>query len=145
MKTVQTAGAWRRWGWLLITLALGLALIFTSFANYRSARNATNTLHVGQGEILESAVWSVVRSNHDSVRQEDMEALLTERADEGLRYVALLDRQGRIAFSAGEPAAEPFVDPRHGSGKGGPGMVEVGSRVRMFISRRPFPGLCPGA
>jgi two-component system sensor histidine kinase HydH len=139
VKTLQTAGALRRWGWLLITLVLGLALIFTSIANYRSARNATNTLHVGQGQILESSVWSVLHGDPENVRQEDLETLLTERANEGLRYVALLDDQGRIVFSAGEPDAEPLVDPRHSSGRGGPGMVEVGSRVRMFISRRPLP------
>ncbi len=47
-----------RWGWLFTTLALGLALVGSAWANYRSVRNASDSLIRGQAQILESAVRS---------------------------------------------------------------------------------------
>jgi two-component system sensor histidine kinase HydH len=143
VKRIRSTGAWVRWGWLVSTTALGLALIIVSWANYRSARDANTTLLVGQAEILEMAIRELIRSNHGDVSQEALAELVKERQADGLRYVALLNEQGDIEVSAGERAPALLVDPRSPGADRGPGIVHVGNRVRIFRARPPLPPSSP--
>lgn len=52
MKREWSKGTWARWGWLATTLTLGVGLILLSWANDRSARQATQALHWGQSRLI---------------------------------------------------------------------------------------------
>jgi two-component system sensor histidine kinase HydH len=134
---IGRTGTWVRWGWLAITAVLALALIIASWANYRSARQATTTLHLGQGGILEGAVRQLLRTSHGEVSQQDLADFLRQHQDDGLRYVALIGEQGQTTMSAGDPAPAPMEDPRRAGGSTGPGIAGVDGRVRMFLTRPP--------
>lgn len=139
MKIAWSAGASGRWGWLATTFILAVALLIASWANYKSARDATSTLHRGQGDNLSFAVRDALRRKQGIMSEQDLETILSERDSQGLRYVALVDDLGQITVSVGTPAAEPLVHPPSQGDETGPTLVTVGSRVRMFLWRRPRP------
>ena len=93
---VTRHGRRARWGWLLTTLALALALVGTAWANYRSAGEAVGALNRGQAEILEAAVRTGV-------------------ARSGAREGGLLPWQGG-GMPPGESAGAGRVRPRGGRG-----------------------------
>jgi len=136
-------GRWSRWGLLASAFALGGALIVASWANYRGAHRATTALHLGQGRLLEASLRDAVHPRHESTDAEALGAMLDDavstQESNGLRYVAVLDRKGRILAATGESASLPLVDPREPGGEDRLGLVRAGSRVRMFLSR-PNPG-----
>ncbi|MEJ2184587.1 MAG: HAMP domain-containing sensor histidine kinase [Gemmatimonadota bacterium] len=98
-----------RWGLLATTFALGMAMIAASWANYNSARNARATLFRGQADILASALRRTLRPG--GVTEAELDTLLTEQTSAGLRYIALIDRDGSVVASAGTPAPEPITPP----------------------------------
>lgn len=153
-----------RWGWLATTLALGLALPLSAWANYRSVADAVDSLVRGQAEMLESAVRSGAfrawerehgdeprrpdsrRPPPDSVRsentsrdggiQEVLDSLLAEHRAGGLLFAGMLVPDGEFVASAGQPAAEPFSVP---DPQPGPTLVRIDDRVRSYFVE-PQPG-----
>lgn len=131
--------AWARWGLLASTLALGAALIIASWANYRSARNATAALHQGQAGVLLGALRGALHAYQADRDTTELESVLSERSAEGLRYVALLDMQGEIVASVGKtsPLPLPAVRPTdHGEGMQ---IIDAGRVVRVVIRFPPRP------
>ncbi len=125
-----------RWGWLLTTLALGVALGFASWANYRSARDAVSTLHLGQAGVFEGAVMSALRDlGRGSPEPRELDSLVAAHADAGLRFVGLFSREEGLVTLGGVPSAQPFEDPVQAEG---PGLVEVGDRIRTFLPGPPI-------
>ncbi|MFO7262262.1 MAG: ATP-binding protein [bacterium] len=92
-----------RWGWLAMTIALVIALLANAVGNRRAARDAVATLNRGQADILRGAVRIATFRNRD-LTAEELEALVAEHADQGLRYLAVIDDEGRVLMSAGTPA-----------------------------------------
>ena len=92
-----------RWGWLAMTIALVAALLINAVGNHRAARDAVATLNRGQADILRGAVRIATFRNRD-LTAEDLETLVAEHADEGLRYVAIISDDGRVLMSGGTPA-----------------------------------------
>lgn len=122
---------WARWGWLVTTLALGVALIATSWANYRSAVAAENTLNRGQAEILENAVRDLLRGQAD-VTSHELDSVIATLSDDGLRYVALIDPRSDSIVHAGEPQGELRAPVGDGAP---PELVDMGERVRSHTGR----------
>lgn len=138
MKVVSSQNVWARWGLLASTFVMGAALIIASWANYRSARNATAALHHGQAGVLLSPVRHGLHGYRPGTDgAPDLEQILSERTAEGLRYVALLDEAGRIERSAGTPSPEPLPELRGSGEESDFRIMEVGSRVRVILSFRP--------
>lgn len=136
-------GVWARWGLLAIATLLAATLIFASLVNYKSARDASMTLHMGQSRIFESAILHAIFQLEDdsAITAELMQTVIDERSEEGLRYLALLDEDGEIELSAGEPSPEPMIlSPSDERGKRFE-LTELDSRIRLVAHRPPPPRL----
>jgi two-component system sensor histidine kinase HydH len=122
-----------RWGWLLTTLALGLALGIASWANYRSARDAVSTLDLGQVEVFEGAVMSALRAAERSSERgaplPSLDSLVLAHADRGLRFVGTFSPQEGLTVLGGTPLPDPVEPPRR---QGGRNLVRIGDRIRAF-------------
>ncbi|MBP6875844.1 MAG: hypothetical protein KBD56_07215 [Candidatus Eisenbacteria bacterium] len=139
MGITSSNRVWARWGLLASTFTLGLALILASWANYRTARNATGALYHGQADIFQDAIRQVSRGYHPGADQPpDLQQVLTERSADGLRYIGFLDETGTIVHSAGAAAPVPLpkVDREH---LGEMQMTKVGAVVRAIVVFRPRP------
>jgi len=139
MNLPTTGTGWARWGLLAATLAMGGALVASSFLSYRSVVQASSVVARSLGEALLRSVFVLVRPDKAPVTSADLEALLGEHAAEGLRFVAVLDENGRTVAAAGVPlvSGEGVVAAR---GSGEPHVVrEIGDRVQMVAGPPPPP------
>jgi two-component system, NtrC family, sensor histidine kinase HydH len=128
----STSGA--RWGWLLTTLALGAALGVASWANYRSARDAVSTLHLGQAGVFEAAVMGSIMEAGRGGASPDLDSLVAAHAETGLRFVGLFSEEEGLTVLGGTPLPLPFEEPRRTQGSN---LVRVGDRIRTFIPGPP--------
>lgn len=151
MKPIHAERIWARWGLLASAIALGGVLLFASWSNYRGARAATTTLQVGQARVFEREIMSVLRQGWNRGSEPGpaaaLDSLLAAKAQEGLRYIALLDEEDRIVLSAGEPSpGSAEASPSQGDDSPGFRLSRVGERVRMSMTRPRFgPGAPPRA
>lgn len=123
-----------RWGWLLTTLALGMALAVASWANYRSARDAVSTLHLGQAGVFEAAVMGSLMEMGRGGELPELDSLVAAHAETGLRFVGLLSEEEGLTVLGGTPLPVPFEEPRRTQG---PNLVPVGERIRTFLPGPP--------
>ena len=118
-----------RWGWLAMTIALVAALLANAVGNHRAARNAVATLNRGQADILRGAVRIAMFRNRD-LTAEDLETLVAQHADAGLRYVAVIGGDRQVLMSGGTPAGDVLV-PRFR--RFGPEVMGVGNGAQAFV------------
>jgi two-component system sensor histidine kinase HydH len=119
-----------RWGWLLTTLALGIALGLASWANYRSVQNAVSTLDIGQVRVFEGDVMSALRRTGMGPPPPDLDSLVADHAETGLRFVGLYSSEEGLTTLGGTPLPDPLEPPRR---SGGRDLVRVGDRIRAFL------------
>src|SRR5688572_5922324 len=113
MNIRKTGLAFGRVGWLATTLLLAIVLLFSSWSNYRGAINAAGTVTRGQSELLESALRPLIpQARNDSVAKANLESFLIAHERAGVRYVALLEPDGRVSASAGSPEVPTEMPPR---------------------------------
>jgi two-component system, NtrC family, sensor histidine kinase HydH len=138
----RTLGRSGRIGWLITTLLLAIALVFSSWSNYRYARDAASTVTRGQSELLEAALRPILPTTDSASDLADkLRTFVEEHSAAGVRYVALLDPDGRVEASAGDPVIPPALPPADSMRTpGGPGQltIDVGERRRTYFVR-PFP------
>jgi len=125
-----------RWGWLAMTIALVAALLANAVGNHRAARNAVATLNRGQADILRGAVRVATFRNRD-LNAEDLETLVAEHADAGLRYVAVIGERGEVMVSAGTPVDEVAVPHLR---RFGPEVMDAGDGAMQFFMPLGRPG-----
>jgi two-component system sensor histidine kinase HydH len=94
------SAAFGRWALLVVTLAMGAALLGTSLASWAQARRAANQVVVGQVAQLRGAAARSLRGEADL--QAGLDELLEDLAGYGLLYVAAIDRDGGVLAQAGE-------------------------------------------
>jgi two-component system sensor histidine kinase HydH len=137
-------GRWEAWlprasGVLAVVLSVLLAGML--WFVHRAVQRAWLVLAQGEGMSLVAAAHDALRSLPGRPEPEDVDELLADQWDQGLRYIAILDPEGReIVLEAGEPAA-PF-DPRALAGSPPMDPAVVGDRVRLLTGpppRRPRP------
>ena len=118
-----------RWGWLLTTLALGIALGVASWANYRSVRDAVSTIDLGQIGVCEQVVMNVFRGT-DSRAPQELDSLVAAYADAGLRFVGVFSPDEGLIVLGGTPLPDPVQPPPL---EGAPSPIRVGDRIRTFL------------
>ncbi len=139
MKRRLVGRGYGRIGWLATTLLLAIALVFSSWANYRGAFNAADTVTRGQSELLESALRPLIpQPANDSLAKANLESFLSTHERAGVRYVALLEPDGRVSASAGTPEVPIAMPPQDTMPIPGQYTADVGDRVRVYFVR-PFP------
>lgn len=123
-----------RWGWLLTTLALGVALVLASWANYRSARNAVSTLEIGQVRVFEGDVMSALRRTGLGPPPPSLDSLVADHAETGLRFVGIYSPDEGLTTLGGVPLPDPIEPPQRGGGRD---LARVGDRIRAFLLSPP--------
>jgi two-component system, NtrC family, sensor histidine kinase HydH len=98
------SAAWSRWGLLLTTLAMGLALVVTAVGNYRVARLASAELLSARSRDLSFAVHRVLRAA-GAIDADSVNMVLEETSEHGLRGLTVLASDGVILASAGIAAS----------------------------------------
>jgi two-component system sensor histidine kinase HydH len=123
-------GRWVRWGWLATTVALGAALVGTAWMGRRRALAASATLNRGQSLVLFESIRQQARAMDEPPSPEELDSLLRQHREAGLRYLAFFDSSGSQLAQAGEPAGpmRPPVRPPPGP----PVLEQVGGRVRLW-------------
>ncbi len=124
----------------LAALALGATVI----TSQRALSEASEVVIRGEGDLVLGALVSDLAEEASPVSKEALERALAMHRDEGLRYVALVDREGRPLAEAGHAEM--------GSAMQRPGESRIeGRRARMTGllapprrgMRPPFPGARP--
>lgn len=100
--------------WGLLAVAAGLAglLVISSLSSFVGAHELSETLVRGEGEMIYNAIRSALPD--DRASDDDLASILEAEGARGLRYVAILGRDGRVIAGAGSPAAEPLREPEAG-------------------------------
>jgi two-component system, NtrC family, sensor histidine kinase HydH len=130
---------WARWGLLAATFAMGSALVVTSLLSYRSVVQASAMLSESQGESLLRAVFLLVRPGPDLPDRSALDAFLDEQAPAGLRYVAILDKEGRKIVDAGSPLTRAPLAPPANPGHEPRSFLDLGQRIRLTAGPPPPP------
>jgi len=131
-------GRWVRWGWLATTVALGAALVGTAWMGRRRAVAAAATLNRGQSLVLFESVRQQARSMGEPPQPAELDSLLRQHQEAGLRYLAFFDASGGLlgqAGAVGTPVRLPVRPPPPGP----PVLQQIGDRVRLWG----FAGLTP--
>ena len=119
-----------RWGWLLTTLALGMALGVASWANYRSVRDAVSTIDLGQIGVFEEVVMNAFRGTDPGGPLPELDSLVAAYADAGLRFVGVFSPEEGLTVLGGTPLADPVEPPPL---EGAPHPIRIGDRIRTFL------------
>lgn len=125
MTTATTRARAARWGLLIVAVVSVALLVASATTNWLSARRLAETLSRGQAESFFSALRATARGGFGPGSQEDFARVVTAQEVAGLRYLALVERDGEIVRSAGTRAPGPFVIPPTGS------VLRVADRVRV--------------
>ena len=90
-------------GWSVVAtfVLIGVALVATVWSTRSSVINASDLLRDGQTLAIERAVRADIADLDAVPSQEDLAAILQDHADEGLRYIGMIEGRGRIVASAG--------------------------------------------
>jgi two-component system sensor histidine kinase HydH len=123
-------GRWVRWGWLATTIALGAALVATAWVGRQRALAAAATLNRGQSLVLFEAIRQQAHSMDVPPDQAELDSLLRQHEEAGLRYLAFFEASGEQVATVGEPAAPLRVPPR--APVGPPTPEQIGGRVRLW-------------
>jgi two-component system, NtrC family, sensor histidine kinase HydH len=123
-----------RWGWLITTLALGAGLGIASWANYRSARDAVSTLHLGQAGAFETVLMGAMMALGRGGAAPDLDSLVAAHSEAGLRFVGMLSEEEGLTVLGGDPHPLPFELPRRPQD---PNLVQAGDRIRAFLPGPP--------
>ncbi len=145
MTTASALGRWARRGLVGAALLMVAALVVTAWSSYANVDNATSTLSWGQGISLLNGLERSLRGLSGPPSDEDLESVLAENNEAGLRYLGLFTPDGRPIAQAGTPhdgsdsvLSDLGREPRR--------VLTRGSRVRMILHtpgpppRRPLPG-----
>jgi len=111
---------------------LAAALGATAWSTKRTVGAAFATVSEGQARAVEQAVRGDFADLGGPPEAADLEAILHEHEDDGLRYLATLDSRGRIEASAGAALGEISDAERPRS------VSDVGDRVRVELRAAPF-------
>lgn len=132
-------GRWARWGWLATTCALGAALLATSWMSHARVVRAAATLNRGQAGVLLESARQLVRDLPSTPTDAELDSLLRNREDAGLRFVGVFDAAGQPIAQAGQAEAPgPLTGAEMKFGP--PYVTQVGSRTRLVASAPPVQG-----
>lgn len=114
-------------GWSVVAtfVLIGVALLATVLSTRSSVINASDAVRRGQALAIEQAVRADLADLEAVPSSEDLAMILREHADEGLRYLGMVEGRGRIVASAGDPVGDSTEESRT--------LQEVGGRVRLTL------------
>ena len=127
-------------GWSVVVafLLIGIALLATVWSTRSAVIDASDAVRRGQALAMEQTVRAELADLEGPPTEADLEMILNEHADEGLRYLAMIEGRRTIVFEAGFARGNDFDEqPIRGRR-----LVEVNGRLRLQV--RPFRRLRDG-
>lgn len=123
-----------RWSLSLAAVLMGIALLATVWSTNRGVSDASDMLLRGQLVLIHDSARARLRALGQDAGDADLDAIVTELAPEGLRWLAILEQDGTVRAQGGRPVAEARAAALLSAKPGIP--VEVGERARA-VFRRP--------
>jgi two-component system sensor histidine kinase HydH len=123
-----------RWSLSLAAVLMGIALLATVWTTNRGVGDASDMLLRGQLVSIHDSARARLRVLGKDASDADLEAIVTELEPDGVRWLAILERDGTVRAQGGRPVAAPSSSALLSARPGVP--VEVGERVRA-VFRRP--------
>jgi two-component system sensor histidine kinase HydH len=122
------------WSIVVVFALIGAALLATVWSTRASILDASSAVRCGQADAIEQAVRADLADLDGPPSSSDLAAILHERHDEGLRYLAMVEGRERLTVASAGGAA----------GAGGANILapsrsiackidEVGGRLRMEL------------
>ncbi|MBX6332194.1 MAG: HAMP domain-containing histidine kinase [Gemmatimonadaceae bacterium] len=140
--SLRAAGRWARRGWTVTTALLVLLLMGNAFASFRGSHLAVPGLNRGQADLLGAGLWEMLATPSTVSDDVRLASFLRSHQRRGLRYIALVDGDGRVRASAGNalgdgppPAHDPISDRIP--------LVPVGQRMRAYFPEPISPAPAP--
>ena len=123
-------------GWSVVAtfVLIGIALVSTVWSTRALVIDASDAVGAGQTIAMESTVRDEIADLEGPPTAADLATLLRNHQDEGLRYVAMVERR-RIVAEVGQPFGSG-VDPRTNSKPEDVGGGRLRQHVRPFKSMR---------
>lgn len=136
---------WARWGMLVVSLAMGVALVASALFVWDDSKTAARSVAEARTIDLFRAVRRALRDavldgSVGSTGKSDLEGLKEEFAEAGLRYVGVFDRDGEVRFEAGQALGELSPTGPRPKDMGEPRPIIVGDRLRLDAPLMPRPG-----
>jgi two-component system sensor histidine kinase HydH len=130
-----------RWGLLVTTLAMGMALLGTGISGYLGARETSLAVTRAAAADLVFAVRRDLRGA-GSLDVDALKESLAELEDRGVKYIAILDGDERVVAAAGAQADPGTWQPAAQRDHGGPRvqLARSGPRARLVSPLAPGPG-----
>lgn len=107
------AGEIARWGFFVVALVLGTALLVSSVTSYLGARTITNTVVRGQAQALFRELFKDIEQQgfFGPPRSETLQAFIDEHAGAGVRRVSITGPRQRVIAEAGGGEPLPILEP----------------------------------
>src|SRR4051794_33795902 len=123
------------WSIVVVFALIGAALLATVWSTRASILDASEAVRCGQADAVEQAVRADLTDLDALPSSQELGTILHDRHDEGLRYLAMVERHERleVVAAAGIPAGTGSANIlAHGRATGCK-IDEVGGRMRMEL------------
>ena len=138
MPTARRVTPLAGWSVVVAFLLIGIALLATVWSTRSAVIDASDAVRRGQALAMEQTVRAELADLEGPPTKEDLEMIVSEHAEQGLRYLAMIEGRRQIVFEAGVPRGDDFDEqPIRGRR-----LVEVNGRLRLQV--RPFRRLRDG-
>lgn len=109
----RAPGSIARWGFFVVALVLGTALLVSSVTSYLGAETLLTTVIRGQAQSLRRSLFETLppRREHGPPRADELDAFVRANAEDGIRYVVIVDPRGDVVVEAGEGSSLPPIEP----------------------------------
>src|SRR5262245_4089000 len=91
------------WSVVVVFLLIGIALLATVWTTRATVSGASDAVERGQALAIERTVRADLADLEGAATSADLEEIVREHREEGLRYLALHDNRGELAAEAGRP------------------------------------------
>ncbi|MEO7730900.1 MAG: HAMP domain-containing sensor histidine kinase [Kofleriaceae bacterium] len=122
------------WSIVVVFALIGAALLATVWTTRSSILDASDAVRCGQANAVVQAVRADLANLDGIPTQADLTAILGERDDDGLRYLAMVEGRARleVVAAAGTPIGSGIANV-FAAGRGGCKIDEAGDRLRMEL------------
>ncbi len=118
------------WSIVVVFALIGAALLATVWSTRASVIDASDAVRRGQADAVEQSVRADLADLEGAPTQQDLETILRDHQEEGLRYIAMIEgREHFIAAESGRPYGAGSANLLAPKSK----IDEVGGRLRLEL------------
>ena len=99
-------------GWSVVAafLLIGIALLATVWSTRSAVIDASDAVRRGQAVAMEQTVRAELADLEGPPTKEDLEMIVNEHAEHGLRYLAMVEGRSTVLFEAGTALGDDFSE-----------------------------------